>query len=113
MAQSLLAEFMAGVDARCNGSDSTACPHYATSNSADAWLAGYAHAGYEKSGQIAGLLATKVWHGRGYAVNVTGELESGATHTMQYVVNYNSAHNLSGRVTVSKGLLRRNQEIAA
>jgi hypothetical protein len=64
MPNDLLAEFNAGRSA-FHG-DQYDCPYLATSNSADAWHAGWE---YERK-RPSTYLVDKVWHGRGYRVNV-------------------------------------------
>lgn len=59
-------EFQAGRESYLEGQAPTACPYYATSNSADAWHAGRA---YERA-RPTDFVAGKVTHGRGYCVNV-------------------------------------------
>lgn len=62
-------EFEAGRLARIERQAVDACPYMATSDCADAWLAGYA---YEASNLPHRMTAESITHGRGYRVNVMG-----------------------------------------
>lgn len=61
----LLKEFTEGREA-FHAETATPCPYYATSNSADAWHAGFE---YERR-RPSTYLVDKVWRGRGYRINV-------------------------------------------
>lgn len=65
MANDLLKEFNEGREA-FHAQTATPCPYYATSDSADAWCAGFE---YERR-RPSVYLVDKVWHGRGYRINV-------------------------------------------
>lgn len=68
MATDLTADFDAGRLAFLEGAErnDTNCPYYATSDSADAW-----HAGFEYEKRRPSVYgASRVWKGRGYTVNV-------------------------------------------
>lgn len=93
MAQtSLLPEFAEGFQARidagrCFEHELAACRYYASSHCADAWHAGFAHACNAMAGNTACRpQIRKVWHGRGYLVNV--QTENGR---LSYLVNYDRA----------------------
>lgn len=64
MSNDLLAEFNEGREAFHDMA--MKCPYIPTSNSADAWHSGFA---YEKR-RPSTYLVDKVWHGRGYRVNI-------------------------------------------
>lgn len=73
-------------------SEKPSCPFYATSDSADAWHAGYAHACNTYAGfEYGGLTSLRVWHGRGYSINVkTRSNKSNQLGQFKYRAEYNS-----------------------
>lgn len=76
MPSDLTSEFVQGFKARHNAGpayerEPAACPYIATSNCADVWHAGFAHACNAMGGNaFARAAISRVWHGRGYKVNV-------------------------------------------
>ena len=95
MSNSLLTEFMRGWDNRLSTLsetiDSSSCPFIATSNSADAWHAGQQHAdnALRSAFDLSLLKPSKVWHGRGYLVNVLfSNPSNGQSVHCQYEIRY-------------------------
>jgi hypothetical protein len=99
MASNLTPEFMAGYNARValgrcmEHGDKPACPYIATSDSADAWHAGYSFAcdcmaGFRTGGEPPRLDTVKATHGRGYRVNVSFRAGCSPWLKMAYAVDY-------------------------
>ncbi len=88
MTQSLLTEFLEGYVARVNGQTAVDCPYYVTSDCADAWHAGLQFDIDESNGRVSGLIDVRVWHGRGYSVNVAGTAEGGQKVKHLYKIDW-------------------------
>lgn len=95
MANNLTAEFEAGRLAQLEGVPASACPHYATSDSADAWHAGRA---FERQRPTDFMLGT-VTKGRGYRVNVAASPRmKGRYAKLVYLVSYPDHGDASARM---------------
>ena len=97
MSNSLLTEFIRGFENRLatlsDSIDSSACPYIATSNCADAWHAGQQHAQFAlgTDHRLSLFKPSKVWHGRGYLINVQFVNPSnGQSVRCQYDIRYSN-----------------------
>ena len=106
MTRSLLEEFIRGFEYRLatlsDQPDHSACPYLATSHCADAWHAGQWHAqlALRANHDLKAAKPSKVWHGRGYLVNVAGNSAAQAGNEASYQFAYHVDYS-GKRVTVS------------